>query len=563
MSEKKFRASRIIIFDSQKGKTPLKATIERHQSRTPSPESVLLVKSKLDLFSSFKDSFLNKSRTNTKFLAPLPANRTPIPKLNITNLNMKNYGLGDNRAQLISAAIKSMERLQSINLKGTGMKDLGASSILHSLNSENLRVIDMSSNILGSTGISSLCDLLSNSSSSLEVLNLENVKISLKSLGSVCSALKNNRTLKVLNLANNAIGAGGGNALADMFDYNNTIETLDLQWNFIRGLDLIILSQVLKNNTGIRTLDLSWNSIGHDRIHDSATKVFQNLFGSESLQHLDLSNNNFSISDTKTIASILKTNHKVQVHYEGNYGVIDSLGFLEPISYLHIKKSVKNGVRICNKQVKCLENCWICNGWADVSVEWDPQRVVWNRRLQHFALNKLSTQVEPVYIHLEIDDFKPYLLHQQSMVYYGKRALPQGKNRFFFSYRGVAQISNEYPFEVSDPPVKQFCHFYSDFSKEVMAIVVNYIINDESSAKCEVRPELKEYIPPPGDVPEPDFPPWSIQTSIFANFSQAGPEIYNKCFETDWNNSKVSRFLKSDSVKLICKELIRKEYQKM
>ena len=561
MSSKKIRASRIIIFDSQKSKTPAKTKID--QSRTPSPESEMLVKSKLDLFKSFKDSFLNKSRAKSKFLTPLPSNRLPVPKLDITNLNIKNYGLGDNRAQLLSTAIKSMERLQSINMKGNGMKELGASCILHSLNSDNLRVIDMSSNILGSIGIGSLCDLINSASSNLESLNLENIKLNLKNLACVCSALKNNRTLKVLNLANNAIGTGAGGVLADLFDYNNTIETLDLQWNFIRGLDLILLSQSLKNNVGVKTLDLSWNSIGHDRIHNSAEMVFRNLFFCESLTHLDLSNNNFSKADTEVIGNILKANHKVQVHYEGNYGYVDSLGFLQPVSYVSINKSGRRDVRICSKQARCLENCWICNKWADVYFEWDPQRVVWNRRLQHFALNKLLTQIEPVYVHIEKDEFRPCLLKKGENIYSVNRTLPLGKTRFFFSYRGVAQISNAYPFEVSEPPIKQLFHFYGSFSKEIMVIVVNYVFNEGETASCEARPENVEYLPPPGDVPEPNFPLWSIETSIFANFSLTSPEVYNKCFEADWTNSKVSKFLKSESIKTLSKELIREEYQKM
>jgi hypothetical protein len=226
-------------------------------------------------------------------------------------------------------------------------------------------------------------------------------------------------------------------------------------------------------------------------------------------------------------------------------------------------KNIRKKIRICAGLGRCYENCWICNDWKDFFIEWDPYRVVWNRRLQHFALNKLNQQEEPVYIHLEVDDFKPFLLRSTDGVYSGVRALPKGKNRFFFTYRGVAQISNEYPFEVSEPPVKQTCHFYADFNKEVMAVVVNFIINDGKECNAVPRPVLGEYLPPPGDIPEPEIPPWTPESSIFSNFSQQGPDFFNRCFEADWTNSKISKFLKNEQIRNDCKEIIRQEYQKM
>ena len=49
------------------------------------------------------------------------------------------------------------------------------------------------------------------------------------------------------------------------------------------------------------------------------------------LQHLDISYNKISYHDTLLISESLKTNHSLYgIHYEGNYGRIDSLGFLIP-----------------------------------------------------------------------------------------------------------------------------------------------------------------------------------------------------------------------------------------
>ena len=49
----------------------------------------------------------------------------------------------------------------------------------------------------------------------------------------------------------------------------------------------------------------------------------------ERIIHLDLSNNNFSLDESKKISEGLKTNNSIYgFHFEGNYGYIDNRGFL-------------------------------------------------------------------------------------------------------------------------------------------------------------------------------------------------------------------------------------------
>ena len=534
----------------------------------PSPESVMRVNNKLMSLNIIKSSFLRS--TDPSPLIPVQSRYrlgTPSRTRNITKVDMKDYGLDDSQAEVYSKTFRSLNKLESLNLRGNRLKDSGTRSILDAINKTNLRCLDISNNKIGVIGIRSLMLILENEESVLEELSLENVTIRVEALQLLCIGLQRNSVLKSLNLSNNKIGIGAGRHIAEMLDTNNCLETLDLHWNQIKGVEAIYMFNALKNNTSLRTLDLSWNPLGQDRVSNSIPVIAASLAENEYLLHLDLSNNNFSVHDCEVLGKYLKGNHTIKgLHFLGNYGKVNALGFIEPLPYLPPTSSNKHSVRLISKKVaeNTTEHCWICQKWMDCVIEWDPARMIWNRRLKHFAFDKLSTQEEPVYVHLEIDDYWPFLLKRnEHNIYTCTRSLPPGKNRFFFTYRGVAQISNQYQIEGCSATIEKFVYFYKGFSKRIMAVIVNFTENANTLQVCVPRPEILEYIPPPGDIPEPDFPAWSIANSIFGGYTPDSPEQLNKCFEADWNNSKIPKFLKSDSTRFAVKEILRFEYSKM
>lgn len=142
-------------------------------------------------------------------------------------------------------------------------------------------------------------------------------------------------------------------------------------------------------------------------------------------------------------------------------------------------------------------------------------------------MDKLNTQVEPVFVHLEIDHYLPHLLNKaDSGAYETIRAVKPGKIRFFFSYRGFAQISSEYKVEALAEKLEKNVYFYNGFSKNLMVVVVNYMEIEKDKLTAVPRPVIEEYKPPPGDQPEPDIPVWSIETSIFAKYITDTPVIF-------------------------------------
>ena len=127
--------------------------------------------------------------------------------------------------------------------------------------------------------------------------------------------------------------------------------------------------------------------------------------------------------------------------------------------------------------------------------------------------------IEPVFVHLEIDDFQPFMLHpDEEGIYEAARAVPSGRKiRFFFTYRGYSQISNEYPIEHIPEPISKEFVLYDGTTKQVSAVVLNYTVIIGGNLTCKPRPTIEKYI---AESYEPSVveTEWSIDRSIFSKF---------------------------------------------
>lgn len=535
----------------------------RRSSKNPSPENLMRVNNKILSLTSIKKSFQNANRS---YIAEPPTFEVQkINKLDITNFSIKHYGLNDTQADAYSMAFRSFNRLESLNLRGNRLKSFGAKKIIESLNWDNLKELDLSKNQIGSPGIKSIKNLLENDLCSLEALGLENINLSLEGLKILCGCLKTNQTLKSLNISNNKLSRTAGQELGLMLYANTILETLDIQWNQLNGTEAVCIFKGLSHNTSLKTLDISWNPIGNDKISNTIKALSVLISSNKHLIHLDLSNSNFSMEDCIIFSDCIKSNHVLKgLHFQGNYGRVDSLGYIVTLSYMVPSQPINQTGRIATAKKKIGELCWICDGWSDVYIEWDPATVIWNRRLKHFALDKLSVQDEPVYVHLETEDYSPFLLKKNSEgIYHCTRALPKGKNRFFFTYRGVAQISSQYRIEGLNDKIEKNIHFYGEFSKKIMIVLLNYIDNTTTNLLSLPRIEIPEYNPIPGDTIDPDLFLWSLSHSIFSAYTQDTPSLIESCFEVDWSNSKIPKILKTEIKCFTCKEILKQEYSRL
>lgn len=65
--------------------------------------------------------------------------------------------------------------------------------------------------------------------------------------------------------------------------------------------------------------------------------------------------------------------------------------------------------------------------------------------------------------------------HEIDGTYFAQRAVPRGKQRFFFTYRGYGQISGDYKVEALEEAVEEEFRFFEGFVKVVKAVVVNFV----------------------------------------------------------------------------------------
>lgn len=128
----------------------------------------------------------------------------------------------------------------------------------------------------------------------------------------------------------------------------------------------------------------------------------------KSLVHVDLSHNNILQQDVEVMADGLRQNHSIYgLHFSGNQGFIDNQGFLKPAVDYSKADSIINsriGPELQAGQIKDRDrlglqvgsNCWICEGWTQVTFKFEPGVSDDNPKHDPFKAIKL---------HLEFDQY--------------------------------------------------------------------------------------------------------------------------------------------------------------
>ncbi|XP_039540924.1 NACHT, LRR and PYD domains-containing protein 3-like isoform X5 [Pimephales promelas] len=182
-------------------------------------------------------------------------------------LNLSERELGDTRVNQIAALLQDKHcKLNTLNLYRcsiTEKQSLILTSALKS-NPSHLRVLYLSENKLGDSGVNHLCDVLKDSHCKLERLSLSCCELTDEGCSAVTSALKSNPShLRHLDLSENKLGDLGVNHLCDVLkDSHCKLERLSLKDCGIT--DVSALTQSLTNSNALKflkVLDLSDNKI--------------------------------------------------------------------------------------------------------------------------------------------------------------------------------------------------------------------------------------------------------------------------------------------------------------
>lgn len=161
-----------------------------------------------------------------------------------------------------------------------------------------IRVLDLSSTIIGSPGASKLVDVL-RFCSSLRVLNLSGNLIKCKGARIIAAVLPECEVLTDLNLQDNVIGPYGAVELAPKLPLCASLEKVDLSYNLIGYTGACSFARILHECSCLRKFDLSRNGFG-----DTGAELFTFASNKQcmSLNRLDLSVNNISLTRQKILA---------------------------------------------------------------------------------------------------------------------------------------------------------------------------------------------------------------------------------------------------------------------
>jgi len=159
-------------------------------------------------------------------------------------------------------------------------------------------------------------------------LNLEDNKLGDKAVKFICEGLTTNFYLRRLNLSRNFLTNLIGEPIKTVLLKNPYLAELYLHWNQIKGPGGQKIFQGLLENDSITVFDISWNSLGGNN-PSVAPIIVEVLQKNEKMVHLDLSNNYFTFEESRLISHGLENNHTIYgFHFIGNYGYVDSKGFL-------------------------------------------------------------------------------------------------------------------------------------------------------------------------------------------------------------------------------------------
>ena len=294
-------------------------------------------------------------------------------------------------------------KFASINLSDNRLQGEDVEVMIKNINILTKK-IDLSKNKIGKYSLV-LYPHLTVLKSDLRVLNLEKTALGDNTAVELITYAKKSVSLESLNLSENNLTDAISSALIQTLDDHGTLKELYLRWNgltdkFGKEFFGFFTQDTHVNRLPLKVLDLSYNCMGKGLkvIKDQPQRrgrgpVIPELSGSikkfldtnTKLVHLDFSSNKFRFEECIDIRDGLKDNYTIfGFHFQGNYGYVDSEGFLvvdemvKDFSSEHHARKIDSVNRLDNyhqfyQQVEAADArncCWICDGWIEMKFEY-------------------------------------------------------------------------------------------------------------------------------------------------------------------------------------------------
>ena len=222
-----------------------------------------------------------------------------------------------------------------INLPDCNMGDEGVRMLVQGVLEEThcmgcISEISFSENGITSEGVKRLSSFPKQLIYRLEKLKLRDNKLDSLSCVALAHLIPHVPHLKKLYLFDNPnIGKGGTLPLIRSLTAHKSLEKLWLYNTGIGVEDCRALSELLSSSTSVEWLDISWNDLPPEAVE----LIINGLYGNTTLKQLIITDSHFSLQNTISLSSVLKTNHTL-VHLSLGQCNIDSDGACQLASAL-------------------------------------------------------------------------------------------------------------------------------------------------------------------------------------------------------------------------------------
>ncbi|EGR31140.1 leucine rich repeat protein [Ichthyophthirius multifiliis] len=532
---------------------------------------------KIEKISEQNKYFQIQDSTQTSILKEIEKQKLLPCKLGIikskgenTDIKINNMHYGDKYAKVISQGIKQIQSITNFTLGKNRISKKGADDLLQII-ARKATILDLEGNQISYIGCDHIGRALEARECKIEVLNLEDNKLGDKAINMILQSVLNNinNSLITLNISKNYISDKCTNSIVNVIEGSLSLREFYLHWNLLKGISGQLIFQTLSLNHSLKVLDLSCNSLGLGLSFSLEICTF--FTNNKDLRHLDLSNNYIDFENSKKIAEGLEKNKTIYgLHYSGNTGYIDSRGFLvlednlnEDLTGMHIKQRI-NSCKVLpfnysfkGQREKDLKDvCWICGGWDELEIEIEEK-----------------DKEDPVFIYFNFENYKQNYLGKNNFVY--KRMLPPTQNlSFFFTQEDDPFINQKNVNQITTNPegnIIQNIEIYDN------SIINSLQIEKLNTLKIHKKQALldENYLPLITILPrtrDPQYVPakqkktkakWTFSISLMAKWRPDDEELIKKCFETDWENSKIPQKVKKQEDQDLLKAFLRQKYQKI
>ncbi|XP_053531351.1 NACHT, LRR and PYD domains-containing protein 14 isoform X3 [Ictalurus punctatus] len=220
----------------------------------------------LPVVAASRKAQFNNCGLNDKSCAAL-ASVHSLESSNLRELDLSKNKLRDSGVKRLSAGLENPHcKLETLRLCGCDISDEGCAALTSALRSNlsHLRELDLSGNKLRDSGVKRLSAVLENPHCKLETLRLCGCDISDEGCAALTSALRSNPShLRELDLSGNKLRESGVKRLSAVLENPHCkLETLRLRYCDISDEGCAALTSALRSNPShLRKLDLSGNKL--------------------------------------------------------------------------------------------------------------------------------------------------------------------------------------------------------------------------------------------------------------------------------------------------------------